>query len=197
MERRGREELISHCLKQVNDDFNAFFEENVSAGWGDQHLRICEHFGLRPPTDLSATMTGENGFSKGASTFNGRSTTAPGLRPGDSSALDGRKSVFGRSAMEKSVIGVPDAKFSVEQIFGEAPDDEQQTMLSDTRHLREKSVIFALKVAELNEARLQEKAYPILHEFAGVEKLGGGDVSVMPRHLHDHHHVVLSIYRRR
>lgn len=181
VKRRGREDLVSHCLRRVNDDFNAFFEENISSGWEGQHLRICEHFGLRPPTDLSATLTGGAGLSKGASTFNARSTMASGLRGGESIAMDGRKSVLGRSTMGKSVIGVPDARFSVDQIFGDAPDDEQQAILSDTRHLREKSVNFALKVAQLNEARLQEKPYPILHEFAEVEKLGGGDVSFMPR----------------
>ena len=36
---------------------------------------------------------------------------------------------------------------------------------------------YAPKVQDLNVARLQDQAYPILHQFAEVELLSGGDVS--------------------
>jgi nuclear pore complex protein Nup93 len=36
---------------------------------------------------------------------------------------------------------------------------------------------FADKVQRLNAARLDERPFPVLHEFADVEQRAGGDVS--------------------
>ena len=47
--------------------------------------------------------------------------------------------------------------------------------------MREKIGHFGLKVQKLNEMRLQERTFPVLHEFAEAQTVADSDVSIYPR----------------
>jgi nuclear pore complex protein Nup93 len=90
-----------------------------------------------------------------------------------------RRSVFGRSGLEKSVIGTPGTGKPSHQLFDDPLErtDGSASQSLDLRFLREKMGYYADKVQSLNIARLQTRSFPILHEFSDVENHAGGDVS--------------------
>jgi nuclear pore complex protein Nup93 len=147
----------------VRKDFDTFLEEKINLDWNEQRQRICEHFGLVPKED------------KGL----GDSRAAGGPRPSESAfGSRGRRSVFGRSALEKSVIGSPSTGLGSSRFFSGSPgrNDSVPMEAADTRFIREKIGYFATRVQHLNEARLRKQAFPILHEFAEVEGVASTDV---------------------
>lgn len=153
--------MIADSLARVRKDFDSFLEEKVNIDWEDQRQRIYEHFGLAPKDD-----------EKAGGSF-GRTTV--GAKGPDSFASRGKRSVFGRSALGKSVIGSPSSgpgssRLMSKPVNGGNGDMPMET--GDTRFMREKIGHFAGKVQTLNEARLQKYAYPLLHQFAEVEGLG-------------------------
>ncbi|THC97262.1 hypothetical protein EYZ11_003264 [Aspergillus tanneri] len=88
-----------------------------------------------------------------------------------------RRSVFGRSGLEKSVIGTPGAGAASRQLFEDPAERTEGSGIhsSDRRFYREKIGQYAVKVQMLNSARLKAETFPILHEFAEVETNVGGD----------------------
>lgn len=171
IQQRGREAMIAESFARVRRDFDAFLEEKVNLNWEEQRQRIYEHFGLAPRGEsegeglgASARTTGAFGASKSV-----RFASGPGQQPTSST----RRSVFGRSGLAKSVIGSTTGTRDAAQIFSPTATSMQS---ADTRFLREKMGHFASKVQRLNEARLQEKSFPVLHEFSEVEKSTIADV---------------------
>jgi nuclear pore complex protein Nup93 len=152
-------------------------EEKVDMDWEDQRRKIFQHFGLSQKDgstagDLRSTTRGAFGRSARQSKQAGASQAHHG--PAGAS----RRSVFGRSALDKSVIGTPGTGLASRQLF-EDPSERSEGLAAsspDLRFLREKMGHYADKVQDLNVARLQGQAYPILHQFAQVELQNGGDV---------------------
>ncbi|PGH13696.1 hypothetical protein AJ80_06201 [Polytolypa hystricis UAMH7299] len=182
IQQRGREAMIAESLVRVRRDFDSFLEDKVSLNWDEQRQKIFEHFGLAVRDDSNGDKLRQ---SKGGAF--GRTTLG---KQGVASAS--RRSVFGRSALEKSVIGSPGLGASTQQLFGDSVSrgDNGNLQSADTRLMREKIGHFASKVQRLNEARMQEASFPVLHEFAEAEKLSGGDV---PRQLIGAYHALISI----
>lgn len=181
IQQRGRQVMVSESLSRAHRDFDTFLEEKVDMNWEEQRQKIFQHFGLAQKEDntedsLGATARGSFGRSTRQTKQMG--TTAPQGPLGIS-----RRSVFGRSGLEKSVIGTPGTGLAKPQLFEDSSErnDGPGTHGPDVRFLREKMGHYADKVQLLNSARLQERTFPIFHEFSDVEKHAGGDVSYNTR----------------
>ncbi|KUL88149.1 hypothetical protein ZTR_04161 [Talaromyces verruculosus] len=180
VQQRGRQAMVAESLARVHRDFDTFLEEKVNMNWDDQRRKIFQHFGLSSRDDLA----GGDSLNRGSF---GRSATHP-RQPGGAT---GTRSVFGRSGLEKSVIGQPGGSLSSSQLFADHGDrGDVGAQGPDTRFLREKMGLFARKVGELNAARLEEKPYAIFHEFGSVEDHPAGDV---PRQLAGAYQALISI----
>lgn len=167
--------MVAESLARVHRDFDTFLEDQINLNWDDQRRKIYEHFGLAQREDGAG-----EGFGASASGAFGRTTKqGKGPAPSRGAASTGTRSVFGRSGLEKSVIGPPGNGLSSSQIFAGPADagDAAAIQTPDTRFLREKMGYFAEKVQRLNQARLQEKPFPVLQEFSQIEEHAGGDVS--------------------
>ncbi|PGG96178.1 nuclear pore complex protein Nup93 [Blastomyces parvus] len=191
VQQRGREAIVAESLARVRKDFDAFLEEKVSVNWDEQRQKIYEHFGLTPRDDSARGKSGPSGGAFGKSATLGRSAGGPGMpRGGDAS---GRRSVFGRSGLGKSVIGPPSISGRASQPFSDSimrSEGGAGMASADSRFLREKIRHFATNVQALNEARLQERVFPILHQFAETELVAGGDV---PRQLIEAYHALINM----
>lgn len=179
MQQRGRQVMIAESLARAHRDFDAFLEEKVDLDWEEQRRKIFQHFGLAQSSDsMGATTKGSAGRSM-------RQFRQPGSMLPSGQSPGSRRSVFGRSGLEKSVIGTPGTGFARPQIFEDpAERSEGQAIHSpDFRFLREKMGYYADRVQLLNSARLQGHAFPVLHEFSSVEQHAGGDVSSSSRIL--------------
>lgn len=177
MQQRGRQVMIAESLARSHRDFDVFLEEKVDLDWEEQRRKIFQHFGLTQSHDgmeesLGATMKSSAGRTMKQSRQPG-SFLSPGQMAGS------RRSVFGRSGLEKSVIGTPGTGFSRPQIFEDPAECNEgpAAHIPDFRFLREKMGHYADRVQLLNSARLQAYTFPILHEFSSVEQQAGGDVS--------------------
>ncbi|KAJ5806962.1 hypothetical protein N7474_010554 [Penicillium riverlandense] len=190
IQQRGRQVMIAESLARSQRDFDAFLEEKVDMDWEDQRQKIFHHFGLSQKDaggDLKATARGAFGRSTRQSKLTGSSSAH-----GPTAAS--RRSVFGRSGLEKSVIGTPGAGLASRQLFEDPAERNEGTTVhsADLRFLREKMGHYAEKVQQLNTVRLQKQIYPILHEFADVEKRTGGDA---PRQLVDAYGALIRVVR--
>ena len=168
--------MIAESLSRAQRDFDTFLEEKVDMDWEDQRRKIFQHFGLSQRDgstagDLKSTTRGAFGRSA-------RQSKQAGASQAQGPSGASRRSVFGRSALEKSVIGTPGTGLASRQLFEDPSERNEGPAVSspDLRFLREKMGHYADKVQNLNVARLQGQAYPILHQFAQVELQNGGDV---------------------
>lgn len=169
VQQRGREAMITESLTRVRRDFDSFLEEKMNLNWDEQRRKIYEHFGLASKDDAGSTRLGATTNRPfGAS-------TAKGDAPERFAST--RRSVFGKSGLSKSIIGSARGGSSA-AIFADSAskDDASPSRTADSRFVREKIGYFGSKVQRLNETRLQEKSFPILHEFGEVEKITGTDV---------------------
>lgn len=177
VQQRGRDAMIAESLARVRRDFDGFIEEKMNLSWEEQRLKIYEHFGLNHGDTPRA-----DAVDIGTRVSFGRTTATLGSRAGLGSscghAFGTSRSVFGRSGLDKSVIGSTGDGAANSELFNDpiTRSDSVTAQSPDSRLLREKIGYFAVKVQQLNEARLQEKVYPILHEFAHTERFAGGDV---------------------
>lgn len=164
-------ESIDRVYREVDD----FIEESLGVDFEEQKVRIMEHFGLVPPEVGDATGPTTGGFGK---------TTRRG-KDGPSDGSRSLRSVFGRSAVEKSLIGVPGSAAGTTSFFKGEAVSPLSTGLSrgqSLRDLRDKEKSFIGKVEDLNRARLQEQEYAILQRFSETEGQNAGD---SPRQLVD------------
>jgi nuclear pore complex protein Nup93 len=174
LQQRGRQAMIEESLARVHRDFDAFLEEKVSLNWDEQRRKIFQHFGLAQKDE---PVDGQAEASKTPFGRSAKQPKQPETLPPRDLAASGNRSVFGRSGFQKSVIGSPGTGLTGAQLFGDASEKmEGVTGSPDTRLFREKMGYFADKVQRLNGARLEEKTYAVLHEFAEVEEYAGGDV---------------------
>lgn len=167
--------LIQEGLEQSKRDFDAFLEDNVQIEWEKQRQKIYEHFGLGRQSEEMAASQSTFGSTAvrgafGRSTRKGRSMGATGASVNGAS--------FAASA-GPPVIGSVMSPYQKRALNGESPDKSiiaGQTGPSD-RHTRDKQEKFMETVKKLNETRLRENHFPILHEFAKVEKVARGENS--------------------
>jgi len=177
--------MISDGLARSIRDFDTFLEDNVNMEWDAQRKRIYEHFGIKHRGDAAAS--GRLGLTAAAaesgSFGRSRRSKAAGLAGSRASTKPiSSGSTFGRSTLQKSVIGVngpvgggfqpvfADVEKRMETIGIPVPDPND-------RFHREREARLAEKVQNLNMARLQKKCYPVLHEFASTAAEGGEEHS--------------------
>lgn len=170
--------MISEGLARSVRDFDDFLEENVAMEWSAQRKRIYEHFGIKPRreqgTGPSASFAGTVTETMGGF---GRSRRGKGLAPGASRGPGApRASVFGKSSMQRSVIGaVTPGGTENRALFTdiEKADTNGLPQGPSDRFIREKQNRYIEKVQNLNGARIKHLHYPIAHEFSLVVGQGG------------------------
>ena len=176
MQQRGRQVMIAESLSRAQRDFDIFLEEKVDMDWEEQRQRIFEHFGLS--RNESNNVGSFRTTTRGAFGRSGRQSRMPGPTASHNPNTS-RRSVFGRTALDKSVIGTPGIGPTSRQLFEDPTERTEGPTISspDLRFLREKIGHYAEKVQQLNIARLQGHTYPIFHQFSEVELHIGADVS--------------------
>jgi len=172
---KGREAMMKEHMDRVYREVDAFIEQSLGIDFEEQKVRIMEHFGLVPKEDESTIQDTsrsaglKGGFGRG--TRKAQDDLAESTRPGS-------RSVFARSAIDKSIIGTPGSTAGTTSFFKGENAPSTQTTISrgqTIRDLRDKERSFVEKVEQLNQARLQEKPFPIMDHFGQVEQSAGAD----------------------
>lgn len=168
--------MIADGLDRSERDFDNFLEDNITMEWEAQRKRIYEHFGIKTKDDgladgASGALGRESqaGFGRSRRTAKASRSTAPGIKA----------SAFGRSNLQKSVIGTPSKIGSHQPEFTDVQDTTRSaTALNgaasiDDRFLREKQGRLSERIRQFNLARIEKQPYPILHELAQVAGTSG------------------------
>ncbi|KAG9245122.1 Nup93/Nic96-domain-containing protein [Calycina marina] len=178
--------MIADGLARSVKDFDNFLEENVNMEWDAQRQRIYQHFGIKATNQPGAAPLGRAALTAETGAFGRSRRSKTGGLAASRATGNGKPplgtSTFGKSSLQKSVIGVngpigggfqpvfADIEKRIETIGIAVPDP------SDRFH-REREAQLAKKVQHLNFARLQKTAFPILHEFASTTSEGGEEHS--------------------
>ena len=153
--------MIADGLERSVRDFDNFLEDNVTMEWDAQRKRIYQHFGIKPREE-APTVGRESQSAFGRSR---RSKTQ------GAASRAGRSSMFGKSTLQKSVIGTPSRIGTHQSDFSDVDRSSEAAAGSiDDRVLRERQGKLAERVRTLNHARLHQRPYPILAELAEVER---------------------------
>lgn len=161
--------MISDGLDRSVKDFDNFLEDNITMEWEAQRKRIYEHFGIKTRDDGANQPTSVPKESSGGFGRSRRSKAARSTAPGD------KASAFGRSVLQKSVIGTPSKIGSHQTEFTDMEDKSgKPTSMRggasmDDRFVREKQRKLADKIRELNRHRLEQRPFPLLHELSVVQ----------------------------
>ncbi|KAI5863421.1 NIC-domain-containing protein [Durotheca rogersii] len=186
--------MIADGLERSARDFDNFLEDNITMEWEAQRKRIYEHFGIKAKDDGVAEgavgtpgREAQVGFGRSRRTAKASRSTAPGIKA----------STFGRSHLQKSVIGTPSKIGShqpefkdVQDATGGSPTALGAAASIDDRFLREKQGRLAERVRQLNLARIEQLPYPILHELAAV---AGSSGDRHAQQLVDAYHAAMAI----
>lgn len=177
MQQQSTMKMINEGIQRAHKQFDLYLEENVDINWDLQRKRIYEHFGLvKASASLDESKRGSSPGVKGSfgrSTRKGRGGNSE--RPGQGSL---NRSIFGNSGLQKSVIGSPSTGNSTAPLFADVVEkDSISSPAPIDRFTREKEGKFAEKVQRLNQTRIREAPFPLLHEFSEVESQQLGEVS--------------------
>ncbi|KAL7623972.1 nuclear pore complex subunit [Parahypoxylon ruwenzoriense] len=187
--------MIADGLERSARDFDNFLEDNITMGWEAQRKRIYEHFGIKtkdegPAEGVAGAPSRESqaGFGRSRRATKASRSTAPGIKA----------STFGRSHLQKSVIGTPSKIGSHQPEFkdvqdttgGGSPGALSSAASIDDRFLREKQGRLAERIRQLNLARIEQQPYPILHELAQV---AGSSGDRHAQQLVDAYHAAMTI----
>ncbi|KAL1879384.1 hypothetical protein VTK73DRAFT_7021 [Phialemonium thermophilum] len=169
--------MIADGLERSVRDFDAFLEDNVTMEWEAQRKRIYEHFGIKPSEDLTGRAAGSvpSRESQGGFGRSRRKSAQPsaGTRPTQ------RASTFGRSGLQRSVIGTPSrigphaSEFSDVESAAGAAGSLGGVGSMDDRFQREKQTKLAETIHVLNDARQNNQVFPLFHELAELEEKSG------------------------
>ncbi|KAI0798819.1 Nup93/Nic96-domain-containing protein [Xylaria sp. FL0064] len=169
--------MIADGLERSTRDFENFLEDNITMEWDAQRKRIYEHFGIKSRDEGSGDHSTGMPAREQSGGF-GRSKRNP--KASRAATPSAKGSAFGRSALQKSVIGTPSKigphqpEFKdVEDAAGSPPAAAPNGSSIDDRFIREKQGKLAARIKDLNLARLEKAPYPILHELAEVESKTG------------------------
>ena len=165
--------LIQQGLEQSKRDFDTFLEDNVQIEWDKQRQRIYEHFGLgRQSEDMAASQSAFGSTARGAF---GRATARKGRSMGPNSASVNGRSTFGASAAGPPVLGAS------QSVLGGRDASDKSVMGGQVgpqdRYARDKQEKFMVEVKKLNESRLREDSFSVLHAFSDVEKAASTEYS--------------------
>lgn len=194
MQQQSTLKMIEEGIQRAHRNFDLFLEQNVDINWDLQRKKIYEHFGLAKASagleESSRSNPGANTGSFGRSARRGRG--AESSRPGQDSL---RRTIFGASSLQKSVIGSPSAQSGNATLFADVADKSTSPpSAQNDRFTRDKQAKYAEKVQRLNQARLQELPYPILQGFLNVESERLGD---SPGQLIDAYKALIEITREK
>ena len=177
MQQQSTLQMISEGIERAHRNFDAYLEETVDINWELQRKKIYEHFGL-----MSRGNDRLDGFADinnpvGSGSFGKSTRRARSTHAGQSGQSTLSRSIFGKSGIQKSVIGTPGVGSGNTTLFAqEAERNGTGSTIQDNRFLQDKQLRFAEKVQKLNFARMQGNDYPILQEFSSVESQPGGEV---------------------
>ncbi|KAL9002571.1 MAG: hypothetical protein Q9188_004500, partial [Gyalolechia gomerana] len=182
--------MIAEGIERAHRDFDAYLDENIDINWEAQRKKIYEHFGLGARSSDRSDAALQFGTPGVKGSF-GRSTRRGRTLGGDQSTQStlGR-SIFGQSSLQKSVIGAPNPGLNSPSLFTDVEDRSGQGPVSEDRFSRDKQGRFADKVQALNRTRLQERPFPIFHEFKDLQMQPGGE---SPSQLVDAYKVLIDI----
>lgn len=194
MQQQSTLKMIEEGIQRAHENFDLFLEENVDINWDLQRKKIYEHFGL---AKASAGLDESTRSAPGASTGSFRRSSRRGhgagsARPGQDSL---RRTIFGASSLQKSVIGSPSTQSGNATLFADVAEKSNAPPTAQTdRFTREKQNKYAEKVQRLNQARLQELPYPVLQGFMNVENEQLGD---SPSKLIDAYKALINITKEK
>ena len=165
LRKKGRKQMMKENMVQVYREVDQFIEDSLGIDFDEQRQRIMEHFGLVARED-----DGDNGGGSFAKSAGRKSQFAE-------TAKASTRSVFGRSALDKSLIGTPGMGGSTTSFFGDERSQQMGNLMKGqtARDLRDKERLYLEKVEQLNKARLNNENFPIMHHFAEVEQSGSAD----------------------
>ncbi|KAF3070992.1 Nucleoporin NIC96 [Daldinia childiae] len=185
--------MIADGLERSARDFDNFLEDNVTMEWEAQRKRIYEHFGIKTKDDGpvegppgAANRESHAGFGRSRRTTKAARSSVAGIK----------SSAFGRSNLQKSVIGTPSkigshkTEFTDIQDATGTPSALNGATSIDDRFLREKQGRLAERVRQLNLCRIEKQPYPILHELAQV---AGNSGDRHAQQLVDAYHAAMTI----
>jgi nuclear pore complex protein Nup93 len=185
--------MIADGLERSARDFDNFLEDNITMEWEAQRRRIYEHFGIKTRDEGA----GDHGAGTPArETLGGFGRSRRNPKASRSAAPSAKGSAFGRSTLQKSVIGTPSKIGPHQSEFKDVEDATSSTVAApggptgDDRFVREKQGRLAERIHDLNLARLEKTPYPILHELAEVESKTGDRHA---QHLVNAYHAAMSI----
>ena len=188
--------MIADGLERSVRDFDSFLEDNVTMEWESQRKRIYEHFGIKTREELAGPTAaprygtpdiggGAGGLAGSTGGFGRRRSRQQQSSQQNPGAKTGGGSVFGRSRMQKSVIGSASrigahaSEFSDVETASSPGGGAGATSGSagslDDRYTREKQGRLAETVHRLNDSRGESAPFPILSEMVAVETSLGSD----------------------
>ena len=177
LQQQSTTRMIAEGLERANRNFDLFLEEIVDIDLELQRKKIFEHFGL------ASKDTDESGDSTNLPSFGGKGSFGKSPRKGrwtnahDAGQGTLKRSVFGSSGLQKSVIGTTGLRKSNASPFVDAAEKSgASTKVVDHRIVNDKQAKYANLVQRLNQERLRESNYPVLHEFSAVESQPGDEV---------------------
>lgn len=194
MQQQSTLKMIEEGIQRAHKNFDLFLEETVDINWDLQRKKIYEHFGLAKAgsalDESSRSTLGANTGSFGRSTRRGRGGDLS--RPGQESL---KRTIFGASSLQKSVIGSPSSQGGGATLFADvAEKGTSPPNAQNDRFTREKQAKYAEKVQTLNRARLQEVPYPVVQGFLNVENERLGDT---PSQLIDAYKALIEITKEK
>ena len=176
MHQRMSEKMMAEEMERSRQNFNRFLEENMDINMVRQRQKIMEHFGLVARNDDDQDPTKSFSSVSGTGSF-GNAVRRKGLGgPNESGIATMKRSTFGKSSLQKSVIGTPTKSPGKATLFADQIESPASRYGPDVTYSGEKQRKYAEKTRGLNQSRLQEKAYPVLHEYLSVESQYGGEV---------------------
>lgn len=174
------QKMVDTHVHRVQDEFNRMIDERLHGiDWDAHRQRIYEHFGLKKPQNVDGSAADFTGIYDGGSFGRSSRRSRHGATITDKS--------FGLTGMTRSIIGTPGPRGASASMFSDIaekmPVDGMRPDPED-RVLRIKQERYASRVKELNVARLQEKVFPILQKFAGVEAEPSNEDTTMLVHAY-------------
>lgn len=145
LQERGREAMVQDAIDRVYRDFDMHLEESLSIDFEEQKKKIMQHFGLIAKDDGAGGADGAQQDKGGFERASGKKELF------EESAKGSTRSVFGRSGLEKSLIGTPARGASTTSFFGDSATVSGNNVLlakgQNGRYLRDKERFFSPKGA--------------------------------------------------
>ncbi|KAI5296349.1 hypothetical protein KEM52_003699 [Ascosphaera acerosa] len=169
MQQRGKDAITADSLARARSQYTAFLDNGVALDWKEHRDRMLERLGYG--TKASATSAAQAvPAGSGADARSVEKTKTMPYPAASTIGVDSRGSVLARSSFKKSVIGSPATDLRAMYGFGEPSGTRDEAFPVNVRALRDKMGRFATVVRRLNNARMEDCSFPILHEARDVEK---------------------------